>query len=271
MARTKTPRPEAEAVAVESVEMVPVSSSRMGRRDPSLTVRTVHRRLRDEILSGRFPSGAVLPQVQLAERYGVSRTPLREALRLLEEEGLIYAESNHRARVAEFRFDDLEAISAQRIMMSAVATAVSVPQLTDTDIKDLRRDLELMEKARDRDAQAWKLANARFHNTHMSHAPLLLRQDLERLSDRNALYRSVWARDSPHSDPQSVVEHVALAQACEQRDGVVAAHAMARHQARIAIAVLAGVVPEQEPATIRAALNMVLGTGRFSPADNRPS
>ncbi|MDH2903315.1 MAG: GntR family transcriptional regulator [Actinomycetota bacterium] len=243
----------------------------MGRRDPSLTVRTVHRRLRDEILSGRFPFGAVLPQVQLAERYGVSRTPLREALRLLEEEGLIYAESNHRARVAEFRFDDLEAISAQRIMMSAVATAVSVPQLTEVDIKELRRDLELMEKARDRDAATWKLANTHFHNTHMSHAPLLLRQDLERLSDRNALYRSVWARDSPHSDPQSVVEHMALAHACEQRDGVMAAHTMARHQARIAIAVMAGVVPEQEPATIRAALNMVLGTGRFMQADNRLS
>ncbi len=237
-------------------------------RGPSQTVRTVHRKLRDEILSGRFPFGAVLPQVQLAERYGVSRTPLREALRLLEEEGLIKAESNHRARVAEFRFDDLEAISAERILMGAVATSVSVPRLLDSEIEDMRNDMTQMDGARDRDAEAWKRANAHFHRLHMSHAPVLLLQDFERLSDRNALYRSVWTRDAPHSDPQSVTEHEAILSACERRDGVAAAQAMARHQARIAIAVMAGVVPEQEPATIRSALTMVLGSGRFSPSSN---
>jgi DNA-binding GntR family transcriptional regulator len=268
MASADLTRSSGEKIAKKSTEMAPELSSRMGRRDPSLTVRTVHRRLRDEILSGRYSFGEVLPQGQLAERYGVSRTPLREALRLLEEEGLIYAESNHRARVAEFHFDDLEAISAQRILMSAVATAVSVPLLTDGELKAMQLDLELLERARDRDAAAWKQANSHFHSTHMCHAPLLLRQDAERLSDRNALYRSVWARDAPHSDPQTVVEHIALARACEDRDGIAAAHAMARHQARIAIAVMAGVVPEQEPATIRAALNMVLGTGRFSSVDS---
>lgn len=242
-------------------------STRSVRSSPSLTVRTVHRKLRDEILAGFYPFGAVLPQGQLAERYGVSRTPLREALRLLEEEGLINAESNRRARVAEFRFDDLEAISAQRIVMSAIATAVTVPQLTDAEVKDMRREFEHMEKARVRDASGWRLANTHFHDCHMAHAPLLLRQDLDRLSDRSALYRSVWARDAPHSDPQTVLEHMSIMQASELRDGVAAAHSMARHQARIAMGVMAGVVPEQEPATIRAALNMVLGTGRFSPAE----
>jgi DNA-binding GntR family transcriptional regulator len=265
MVRARVLHPaEEESIEEEALSRAAQTSSRMGRRAPSLTVRTVHTRLRDEILSGRFPFGAVLPQLQLAERYGVSRTPLREALRLLEEEGLIIAESNHRARVAEFRFDDLEAISAQRILMSAVATAVSVPTLTDAELQGITHDLALMEKARDRNAVAWKESNVHFHSTHMCHAPLLLRQDLERLSDRNALYRSVWTRDAPHSDPQTIVEHNAIATACEQRDGVAAAHGMARHQARIAIAVMAGIVPEQEPATIRAALNMVLGTGRFS-------
>jgi DNA-binding GntR family transcriptional regulator len=241
---------------------MPEVSSRMGRRDPSLTVRSVHRRLRNEILSGKFPFGAVLPQVQLAERYGVSRTPLREALRLLEEEGLIYAESNHRARVAEFRFDDLEAISAQRILLSSVATAVTTPLLSNADVENMEECLALMARAKDKDADAWAKANVRFHAVHMSHAPLLLRQDFVRLSDRNALYRSVWTRDAPHSDPQSVVEHSLIARACQERDHVAAAHGIARHQARIAIAVMAGVIPEQEPATIRAALNIVLGTGK---------
>jgi DNA-binding GntR family transcriptional regulator len=66
--------------------------------------------------------------------FGVSQAPLREALRLLQEEGLIEAESNRRARVATFHLDDLEAIAAQRIPLSALATAITVPQPTDADI-----------------------------------------------------------------------------------------------------------------------------------------
>jgi DNA-binding GntR family transcriptional regulator len=260
MAKSKGPLSNMPSNVTDASSDLREASSRMGRRDPSLTVRSVHRRLRNEILNGNFPFGAALPQVQLAERYGVSRTPLREALRLLEEEGLIYAESNHRARVAEFRFDDLEAISAQRILLSSVATAVTTPLLSNADIENMADCLDLMARAKDRDAGAWAKANVRFHAVHMSHAPLLLRQDFLRLSDRNALYRSVWTRDAPHSDPQSVIEHSMIARACEDRDPVAAAHGIARHQARIAIAVMAGVIPEQEPATIRAALNIVLGT-----------
>lgn len=59
----------------------------------------LHARLRKMILNGTIPPGSMLSQVKLAETLGVSRIPLREALRMLQEEGLVEAEHNQRARV----------------------------------------------------------------------------------------------------------------------------------------------------------------------------
>lgn len=224
-------------------------------------VHTIHRKLREQILVGHIPAGTFLSQVQLAESFGVSRTPLREALRMLQEEGLIEAESNRRARVATFHLDDLEAIAAQRILLSALATAITVPQLTDADLAGMERTLAAMAGAADRDdAAAWRAADAEFHAAHYSRAPARLHQEVVRLAERNGLYRSVWLRDAPHLEPQTVLEHDRILAACRERNQTEARNGIARHQARIAITVMTHAVPEREPATIRAALQLVLGT-----------
>jgi DNA-binding GntR family transcriptional regulator len=224
-------------------------------------VDTIHRRLREQILTGHIPAGALLTQVQLAESFGVSRTPLREALRMLQEEGLIEAESNRRARVATFHLDDLEAIAAQRILLSSLATFITVPHLTDDDLAQMEHAIATMAEAAERgDVAAWRAADAAFHATHYSKAPARLHQEVVRLAERNDLYRSVWLRDAPHRDQQTVVEHDRILAACAERNMPEARNGIARHQARIAITVMTHAVPEREPATIRAALQLVLGT-----------
>ncbi len=228
-------------------------------------VQAVHARLRQDILRGKLPPGSVLAQVQLAAEYGVSRTPLREALRMLQEEGLVSAENNRRARVASFRLDDLEAISAQRILVSALATSLTVGRMDAGGLAELeRRFADMAEAVRADDADAWRRANLAFHDAHTARAPMLLLQDLRRLGERNGLYRAIWLRDTPHLDVQSEAEHRVILQACRDGDVVAARHAVARHTARIAIAVMAIAIPEREPATIRTALNMVLGAGDFT-------
>jgi DNA-binding GntR family transcriptional regulator len=203
----------------------------------------------------------LLTQVSLAESFGVSRTPLREALRMLQEEGLIKAESNRRARVATFHLDDLEAIAAQRILLSALATYITVPHLTDADLAEMEQAIAAMAEATERgDVAAWRKADAAFHATHYGRAPARLHQEVVRLAERNDLYRSVWLRDAPHGDPQTVVEHERILAACAERDPLGARNGIARHLARIAITVMTHAVPEREPATIRAALQLVLGT-----------
>ena len=225
-------------------------------------VGTIHRELREQILGGSIPAGTLLSQVGLAESFGVSRTPLREALRMLQEEGLIEAENNRRARVTTFHLDDLEAISAQRILLSSLATYITVPHMRKDDLAALARAEEAMADAADADDVAgWRAADAAFHAAHYSRAPQRLHQEVIRLAERNDLYRSVWLRDTPHRDPQTVLEHDKIRAACEERNVLEAVRGIARHQARIAITVMTHAVPEREPAIIRAALQLVLGLG----------
>lgn len=230
-------------------------------RENGVSVETVHRALRSQILDGTIPGGAVLSQVGLAERFGVSRTPLREALRMLQEEGLIEARTNRQARVATFALVDLEAISARRILLSALATQISVQGLTVQELAEMERLRQAMRDAgAGNDRDAWRRADVAFHAAHCAHAPTNLYQEVRRLAERNTLYRIVWLREEPHHDSLSDADHERILNACRERNPQEAARAIARHQARIAIGVLAATAPEHDPRVIRAALQLVLGT-----------
>ncbi len=110
---------------------------RAGGRRRSADV--VHEALREAILSGGLPQGAVLSQVQLAQQFGVSRTPLREALRMLQVEGFVDSVPNRRVRVAEVSVGDLEQLYAQRIVLEALAVRLSVPYFSADDFAAMRR------------------------------------------------------------------------------------------------------------------------------------
>jgi DNA-binding GntR family transcriptional regulator len=77
-------------------------------RLPELSTEVVHDRLRADILRGEFDPREPISQVQLAKRLGVSRTPLREALRMLQREGLIDSEPNRQVRVAALSVSAME-------------------------------------------------------------------------------------------------------------------------------------------------------------------
>lgn len=179
---------------------------------------------------------------------------------MLQEERLVEAKRNHQARVATFALVDLEVISAQRILLSALATEISVPWMTDNDIEALERQREAMHEAAGADdPEAWRRANDAFHAAHSGRAPASLAHDVHRLAERNTLYHVVWQREEPHHDPLTDAEHDRIIAACRVREAREAARCIARHQARIAIGVLARTAPEHEPRVIRAALQLVLG------------
>ena len=87
----------------------------------------VYERIRTAILDGDLAPGAVMSQVALAEELGISRTPLREALRMLQGERLVEAEPNRRVRVAPMSPADLEELYVVRITLEAEALRLSVP------------------------------------------------------------------------------------------------------------------------------------------------
>ena len=104
----------------------------------------VHDQLREQILTGVLAPGLVVSQVQLARELGVSRTPLREAVRMLQREGLVAGEANRMIRIASFSIADVEELYAVRIANEALGIRLTVPKLTATDDAALHQSLEDM-------------------------------------------------------------------------------------------------------------------------------
>jgi DNA-binding GntR family transcriptional regulator len=93
--------------------------------------------LRGVILAGELPAGARLGEVELAERLGVSRTPVREALGRLAAEGLVQIVPNRGARVATWSVAELEGVFELRALLEPQLTALAVPQATAADADEL--------------------------------------------------------------------------------------------------------------------------------------
>ncbi len=233
-----------------------------------VTVASVHRQLRTAIFNAELRAGDQLSTVQLAKRFGVSRTPLREALRMLQEEGLVQAQSNRRARVAVFDADELELVYSSRLMLSSLAATMSIPRMSRADIKELRSLHAAMgEAAAAGDVDSWQALDRRFHLAHAMHVPPALRRELEALYARAALYRRMWVRDRPYQFPSTDAEHEAIIQACASGDARAAVGHIARHLSKIAFSLLADTAPEREPAMVRTALQLLLNQSAADPHD----
>jgi DNA-binding GntR family transcriptional regulator len=222
---------------------------------------TVHAHLRQLILDGAIPPGSVLSQVELARALGVSRTPLREALRMLQEEGLIEAEPNRRSRVTGFDPADLDSVYASRVVLESLGVALTIPRLSDADVDEAASLLEAgRAKMEGGDVDGWREAHTAFHSKLVMHAGDHLLRTINSFAQRGERYLRIaqqwhvgprWAVDD--------VQHQVLLDACRGRRRDVAATQMARHLARTALAVMADVAPEREPVAVRAALQMLEG------------
>jgi DNA-binding GntR family transcriptional regulator len=131
--------------------------------------------LREDILRGALPAGARLGEVELAERLGVSRTPVREALSRLAAEGLVELVPNRGARVASWTVDELEGVFALRSLLEPQLTALAVPHAAAADLDALDDLAARMVDLGDRDPDALVPLNRAFHGrlVELAAAPAL--------------------------------------------------------------------------------------------------
>jgi DNA-binding GntR family transcriptional regulator len=121
-------------------------------------------RLRDDVLSGRLRARQRLAQHELAARFEVSRIPVRDALRILEAEGLVTRHPRLGASVAALSVEELDELYEMRMALEPANARRAVESLEAADDVAMARDLKAME-ASNADARAWFLAHATFHRT----------------------------------------------------------------------------------------------------------
>jgi len=222
-----------------------------------LSTEVVHDRLRRAILRGELDPTAPISQVRLAATLGVSRTPLREALRMLQREGLISSEPNRRVRVAELSMTDLEQLYAARVLVEALAVRLTVPRYTPADLAELHASLAEMRLSEERDIEAWEAAHRRYHELLRIHAGERIQRLARELSDHSERYRRVYMAEA-QAWSTAAREHAAIVDACAEGGGAASVR-LVRHLARTALTLIASVDPEHEPVGVREALRLVTG------------
>lgn len=195
--------------------------------------------LRDNIISGTLGADTALGQDQLATRFDVSRMPIREALRLLEAQGLVVFLPNKTAHVSSLSVPDLEEIFDMRIAAETLAIRFALPELTNSQIDQAANMQHQAEKA---PISEYGTLNAAFHQTLYapSNRPRLLEhiQFLNLAADR---YLRVTVTN-PENRTKSDHEHNILLQACHDRNENAAVACLTQHigDARDALADLLG-------------------------------
>jgi DNA-binding GntR family transcriptional regulator len=209
-------------------------------------------------MAGTYQPGAVLSQVQLARMLGVSRTPLREAMRRLEEEGLIEAHQNQRARVASIGAESFDVMFTDRLLLEATGVKVTVPYLTEVDLNSLLVATTSFRVAHERgDTDAQDRARTRLHAAFVSRAGARLRSAIEEQFVACERHRRLYVA----LDAGVVGEYIAIAGACVARDAATASRHVARLEVRLAREVLHQIDPEYVPIAIVTALQMIEGSG----------
>ena len=188
--------------------------------------------IRGMILSGTLPPGDQIREEWLAEQCGVSRTPVREALRRLESELFIRRSERQRSFVADWSLDDIEDAFVLREMMEGLAARRAAGRITSTQLASLKAENEAIGRAVSADVpdvHAFLKHNKSFHEIILDvAASARLTNLLARLIEQPVVWRTAQSYDV--SDLQrSHREHNELLAAFARKDGGWAESVMAGH------------------------------------------
>jgi DNA-binding GntR family transcriptional regulator len=187
--------------------------------------------LRRMLITGELAPGTPVRQDALAERLGVSRLPLREALKVLEGEGHVVYAAHRGYVVAELSVDDLVEVYRIRALLEEDAVRSAVPRLTDSDVDALADLVDEVESAgRSGDIAALTAANRRLHFAlfDASGLPRMVRL-IRVLWDSTDVYRSVYFGDDTNRGRVDS-EHRDITAALRRRDADEAVRLLAEHR-----------------------------------------
>ncbi len=149
--------------------------------------------LKEDILAGKFPPGVRLRQEDIAEQFGASRSPVREALRMLEADGLVNLVAHTGAWIAQLSLAECEEMYQIRERIEPLLLRLSIPHLTKSKIDQLADLAERMEK--NKEVEVFLKLDREFHLLSYSGADtLLLGEMVARLWNTTQHYRRAYTR-----------------------------------------------------------------------------
>ncbi len=216
--------------------------------------------LQSYILSGKFKPGTIISQVAIAKALNVSRTPVREAMRMLQEGGLLVGEPNYRSRVVGFDPVDIEALYMKRIILESMSVALTASMIGGDALKRLENIIHALEgPGAHEDFHEWQKLHRELHRAMTVEAGAVFVNDLEQLELRSERYQSVYkGAHLPGWWQRGEAEHRQLFSAIADRNSALAGELAARHLARTALELLAGLAPEFDTARLRASLRVAI-------------
>ncbi len=189
----------------------------------------VFERIEADILSGKYPRGSVLTEIGLSQELGVSRTPVREALRMLSAEHLI-EEKSKGAVVIGITDEDIQDIFAMRMMIEGEAAKRAAEKITEEELGELTETIELQEfYTEKKDAERIRAMDSKFHELfYRAGKSVIFYNTLMPLHKKAQRYRKMSVENKKRAD-SSLKEHRLIFEAILKGDGNAAKKAAEMH------------------------------------------
>ena len=190
----------------------------------------VFHQLREDILSGHYKEHEELREMAISEEMGVSRTPVREALRQLELEGLVLMIPRKGAEVAEITEKNMRDVLEVRKALEELAVQLACDKITKEEIEEMKKAAEDFKKIlKSKDITEIAEADVRFHDIiYMATDNQKLIQLLNNLREQMYHYRVEYLkREEAH--PQLIAEHAAIIEYISKGEKKAATDIMCKH------------------------------------------
>ena len=216
--------------------------------------------LRGLILTGEIPAGTELSQVEIAEIFDISRTPAREALRTLAEQGILEFQANYRAVVKGFDPEEMDILYADRIFTEALSASITARKADRELVKQLETILRKMSTAgKQRKILSWMELHCDFHKLLASGVGTVLSEKVIKNFEHSQRFVYMYQRDLGGDNwwQRGENEHIGLVEAYQNQDDRRASELMAEHIGHTALEMMAKLTPEYEPTMTRTAIKAI--------------
>lgn len=188
--------------------------------------------LRKSILKGELQPGERLMEIQLANKLGVSRTPIREAIRMLEHEGLVVMKPRRGAQVAKITVQELDDVLEVRKSLEMLAIEKACERMTEEDMQAMRdaaKEFEYVVEDKENDVTALAEADVEFHDTiYRGTGNRRLIQILGNLREQMYRFRIEYLKEGDVRETLAE-EHEEILKAIEARDEERAVRLISEH------------------------------------------